>query len=219
MRISFFSILITLIFLSELSLAQQAPRVGRKAASKYFSQSQVESVPTDATVEDLSAARERSVSIDRLLMLHLGTYTESTSWDWKDSDKRKSVAKATYGITYLWDRWRGLDINLRFDINEYKVDEEQATKISLMPLWTLPLAETQFPLYFGFGAGLGIFFHQLDDESNLSFDYQLMAGARFVDLYENLGAFIEFGMKNHLHLLSDGQVNGTAISAGAVFTF
>ncbi len=191
----------------------ESPRVGRRAAAKYLSQA------GPGTDDESLAAVEKIMPMDRLLMLHVGGYTSSVSYHWKDSEKRKNIGTATYGVTYLWDQWKGLDVNLRFDFNEYKIDDERATKLSIMPLWTLPMAETDFPLYFGLGAGLGIFFVQLEDESNLSFDYQLVAGARFTDLYENFGAFLEFGLKNHLHLLSDGQVNGTAFSAGAVFTF
>ena len=191
----------------------EAPRVGRKAAARYLAKE-----PADSSRESSSSAASRAPS-DGLLMLHVGGYSSSTSYQWKDSDKRTGVGKATYGVTYLFDQWSGLDVNVRFDFNEFKIDDERATKLSLMPLWTFPRAETHFPLYFGMGAGLGVFFTQLTDESNISFDYQLVAGVRFQDLYENLGAFVEFGMKNHLHLLSDGQFNGTALSAGAVFTF
>jgi hypothetical protein len=53
----------------------------------------------------------------------------------------------------------------------------------------------------------------------LSFDYQLIAGVRFTNLSGRFGLFFEYGLKNHLHLLSDGQVNGTFLSGGAVFSF
>ena len=69
------------------------------------------------------------------------------------------------------------------------------------------------------GAGLGVFFRQVEEESNLSFDYQLVLGVRFLDVINSTGFFMEYGMKNHVQLLSDGQVNGNAISAGATFAF
>lgn len=210
--ITFLSVLI-LLFSTQFVSAEGTPRVGRKAAAKYFSK--------EAEPEQQMASEEsRSISAgDGLLMLHVGGYTESTSYQWKDSAKRTGVGSATYGLTYLFSEWNGLDVNLRFDFNEYKLDEERATKLSFMPLWTFPRAQAKFPLYFGFGAGAGVFFTQVEDESNLSLDYQLVAGARFADVIENFGLFVEFGMKNHLHLLSDGQFNGTALSGGAVFTF
>ena len=185
----------------------EEPVVGKNAAGKYFQKDS----------EDRESALRANA--ESLLMLHVGGFSSSTSWDWKDSTKRGGVGKATYGVTYLYDHWGSLDVNIRLDFIEYKIDEERATKLSLMPLWTFPMAERHFPLYFGFGIGPGIFFTQLPDESNLSVDYQLIAGARFMDLYENFGAFIEFGLKNHLQVLSDGQFNGTALAAGCVFTF
>jgi hypothetical protein len=203
--------LIFFSFISQASHAEETPRVGRKAAARYLTR--------EPQLQPSTESSDSRGSSDRLLMLHVGGYSSSTSYQWKDSDKRSGVGKATYGITYLFDQWHGLDVNIRFDFNEYKIDDERATKLSILPLWTFPMAESKFPLYFGFGVGGGIYFTQLSDESNLSLDYQLVGGARFTDLIENCGAFVEFGLKNHLHLLSDGQFNGTAVSAGAVFTF
>lgn len=210
---------IILIFLfsslvaTDLALAQ-APRVGRRAAAKYFTKD-VEASRETASEDDETSSGSGS----RLLMLHIGGYSSSSSFSWKDSTRRNGVGKATYGVTYLYDQWAGIDVNVRFDFNEFKIDDERASKLSAMPLWTFPTAESRFPLYFGAGLGAGVFFTQLPDESNISFDYQLVAGARIMDLVGNAGAFVEFGLKNHLHLLSDGQFNGTALSAGAVFSF
>ncbi len=190
----------------------QAPKVGRKAAAKYF-EKDVEPSRQVANEEAGFAGG------NNVLMLHLGGYSSSTCYRCKGADTRQGVGKASYGVTYLYDRTQGLDTNIRFDFNEYKLDDERATKLSIMPLWTFPKADTQFPLYFGFGAGLGIFFTQVESESNLSLDYQLVAGARFMDVIENFGAFVEFGLKNSLYILSDGQFNGTALTAGAIFTF
>jgi len=215
MRTILVSLFLFIFVTAEVAQAQ-SQRVGRRAAAKYFSKD-VE--PDRETASESESQSSPSYEGGRLLMLHLGGYSQSSSFAWKDSTRRNGVGKATYGVTYLYDQWAGIDVNIRFDFNEYKIDEERASKLSAMPLWTFPKAETKFPLYFGAGLGPGIFFTQLSDESNISFDYQLIVGARFQDLYENAGAFIEFGMKNHLHLLSDGQFNGTALSAGAVFTF
>lgn len=197
--------------LTSVASAADQPRVGRRAAAKYFGK--------DVEPSREVAAEESSYSGDRLLMLHIGGYSNSSSYQWKDSNRRNGVGKATYGVTYLFDKWAGLDVNVRFDFNEYKIDEERATKLSAMPLWTFPAAETKFPLYFGGGVGAGVYFTQLADESNISLDYQLVVGTRFLDLIENAGFFAEYGLKNHLHLLSDGQFNGAAVSVGAVFSF
>lgn len=196
---------------STFSIANaEQPVVGRKAAAKYFN--------SDAqTVR--SPAQESSSNGEQLLMIGIGSYIGSKSYDWKGSGTEDNVGRASYGVTYLAQEWNGLDLNFRADFNEYKVLGDFAKKLSLMPLITLPRADAHFPLYFGLGVGLGIFFQQVSEESTLSLDYQLVAGARFTDLVENFGFFVEFAMKNHLHLLSSGQLNGNTLTAGAVFSF
>jgi hypothetical protein len=74
-------------------------------------------------------------------------------------------------------------------------------------------------LYFGAGAGLGIFVKQLPSESQLALDYQLIGGARFLDVFDNVGIIVEAGLKNHLMLDFSGQYNGVFVNAGAVFAF
>jgi hypothetical protein len=44
-------------------------------------------------------------------------------------------------------------------------------------------------------------------------------GVRFENIYEGAGFLIEGGLKNHLHLLTDGQFNGTYLAGGMVFVF
>ena len=199
------------LVISTVSFAEELPRVGRKAAARYF----------EANPEPRAPAQQESSSYagESLLMLHAGGFTESTSYKWQGDPSQKGIGKATYGVTYLYDRWGKLDTNIRMDFIEFKLNDQRATKLSLMPLWTFPMAESRFPLYFGLGAGLGIFFTQIEGESNLSLDYQLIAGVRFLDIIDNFGAFVEYGLKNHLHLLSDGQYNSTALTGGVAFTF
>lgn len=179
--------------------------VGKGAASEYFQKR----APTEAPS-----------SSDHYLALHVGKITNGDAWEWGINGRQTGISGSTFGVTYRLEEWSGsMDMNLRVDFNEYDVGGEKPLKMSLMPLWVFPEASSKFPLYFGFGAGLGIFFKQIKDESSLSLDYQLIAGARFFNIYENTGFFIEAGLKNHLQLLSSGQFNGTFFSAGAVFTF
>ncbi len=191
--------------------SKETPVVGRKAAQKYFAQAEEN--------KDYVAPKNSPSDSGEVLMLHVGGYSSSASYAWKDSTKRTGVGQASYGVTYLFDEWAGMDLNLRFDFNEFKLDDQRASKLSVLPLVTFPRAEKRFPLYFGFGAGAGVFFTQLQDESNLSFDYQLVIGFRFMDALDSLGFFMEFGLKNHLHVLSDGQFNGMPLTGGVVFTF
>lgn len=210
--------LLILVSLLAPAFAQAAdPVVGRKAASKYF-QRQPDQQAVEVRDDEAPSPRERLFR-DEMMMLSLGTFVNSTAFNWKGSEKRENIGQMSYGVTYLFSNYGKLDTNLRMDFSDYRIDGERASKLSVMPLWTFPLVESNFPLYFGFGVGLGVFFQQLPDESNISLDYQLVGGARFADLFENFGFFVELALKNHLHILTNGQFNGTALTAGAVFTF
>lgn len=213
--------LIAALVLFSLSVFAQAPKVGRDvdpdgvrvkevgrgAAAKYLGRGEAEETKT------------RSSHGENFLMLLTGPYINSASYAWKGSDKRTGIARNSYGVTYLFDQWHNIDTNIRIDFTDFQIDDERLLKMSLMPLWTFPMVETRFPLYFGIGAGLGVFFKQVEQESNISLDYQLVTGLRFPDLLENAGFVLEFGMKNHVHVISDGQLNATALSIGAIFSF
>lgn len=201
---------ILLVILAPMMAFAQTPRVGRDAAAKYFGN------PPPAQENEVS---QNASNGNGMLMLQIGGFINSDAYEWGMNGKQEKIGKASYGVTYLFDQWHGIDVNIRGDFNEYKVAGNRAVKFSIMPLWTLPMVESNFPLYFGLGTGLGVYFKQLDDESNISFDYQLVAGFRLRDLFNSVGIVVEFGLKNHLHLLSDGQFNGTALTAGTVFSF
>lgn len=203
-------ILLIAVSLSFLNLAKaDTPLVGRDvgkgAATEYFQK---------------RAPSEAPSTSDHYLALHIGKIMNGDAWEWGMNGRQTEMSGSTFGVTYRLEEWsNSMDMNLRVDFNEYSAAGEKPMKMSLMPLWIFPEASSKFPLYFGFGAGLGVFFKQIKDESAISFDYQLIIGARFFNVYENTGFFIETGLKNHLQLLSSGQFNGTFLSAGAVFTF
>lgn len=205
----FFAALIGVLALSSSPvLANGAPKVGREAAAKYF---------TPGGEERRQPAASDS---DHYLALHFGRYTASQSWEWNGRGRTDDIGASTVGLTYRLQEWSGTtDFAIRVDFNEYEIGGEKPLKMSLLPIILFPDATSRFPLYFGAGAGLGIFFKQLRDESPISFDYQLVAGARFFNVFENTGFFIESGLKNFVQLTSSGQMNGVFLSAGAVFTF
>jgi len=201
--------LVTLLFAHTQHALAQEPIVGREAAAKYFGQQRA------PTQESLFKAG----GVDHYLALHFGRYMDSDSYEW-GTTKEDNVGGNTFGVTYRIGEWlNSMDLAIRIDYNEYKVSGEKPTKISFMPVIMFPDATSRFPLYFGAGAGLGVFLKQVDRKSAVSFDYQLIAGARFLDVFENTGFFVEAGIKNHLHLLSSGQMNGTFLATGLVFTF
>lgn len=187
--------------------ASDSPRVGRDAAARYF--------------ERRTPAQDGNPSAtDHYLALHVGSFMNGQSWEWGQKGRENDTGSMNAGLTYRLDEWNGsMDFDLRVDFLEYKVAGEKPLKMSLLPMILFPDAASRFPLYFGFGAGLGVFFKQIQDESSLSFDYQLVMGARFFNVFENVGFFVETGMKNHVQLTSSGQFNGVFLTGGAVFTF
>ena len=190
-----------------------APNTGAPAAQEYFKARQGSANP----------ARERRPSdsggAPRYLAVHLGTFFSSQAYKWGHGDQ-DDVGKFNAGVTYRIGEWvDSMDLNFRFDYTSYELDEDPARKLSFSALLTFPDANSRFPLYFGGGIGAGIFMKQLKDESALAFDWTLLAGARFLDVFDNLGFMVEAGMKNHILLLSDGQFNGVFFNVGTVFAF
>ncbi|MGE0763720.1 MAG: hypothetical protein AB7N80_10620 [Bdellovibrionales bacterium] len=185
------------------------PQVGTEAARKYFRARQAPD----------SAPRSPAATGDRYLALHIGTFISEDTYKWGGGG-RDDVGQLNTGVTYKMGEWTGsMDLMFKADVTTYKLTEGRAVKLSLMPAVTFPDVDSGFPLYFGAGAGLGVFFKQIEDESSLSFDYAIFAGARIFDVFENVGLLFEAGIKNHILLLSDGQYNGVYVNFGAVFSF
>lgn len=222
--------LCSLIFLSFMSIAHakfngvgitvpatttSAPRVGRRVSSEAPSPGK------EAAAEYFQKSNAPAVnSADHYLALHFGRLMSSQSWEWGSKGRKDNEGENNIGMTYRLGEWiNSMDFVIRVDFNEYTVNGERLQKMSFLPMITFPDAASLFPLYFGIGGGLGIFFKQLDQESPLSFDYQLILGARFFNIYQNTGFFIESGLKNHIQITSDGQFNSTFLSGGLVFTF
>lgn len=183
---------------------------GRGSAEGYFRDRQRDEVPRRHGDDG---------SPPRYLAIHVGTFFSSQAYKWGHGDQ-DDVGKLNAGVTYRIGEWvNSMDLNFRFDYTSYDLDEDPARKLSFGALLTFPDANSRFPLYFGGGIGAGIFMKQLKDESALAFDWTLLAGARFLDVYENLGFMVEAGMKNHILMLSDGQFNGVFFNVGTVFAF
>ena len=203
MKIAILFIMTTLC----LSFSARAQEVGRAAAGKYFSK-EAPRAPADISDQD------------HYLAIHAGQFIEATAWEWGQHERAEKTGSYTVGLTYRMRRiWEQMDLNLRVEFDEYNITNEKPFKLSVMPLITFPDASSKFPLYFGAGVGGGVFFRQVKDESYLSLDYQLIMGARFFDIYENAGFFVETGLRNLLLITTNGQFNSTFLCAGAVFTF
>lgn len=192
--------------------SEESAPTGKEEATKYFTKP--DRAPASQASPSSTSSREH------FLGLHFGGFIDSDTYMWGRQDKSEDVGKMTAGVTYRMGEWvNAADLLLRADFETFEVDEFKPLKMSIIFAATFPDATSHFPLYFGAGVGPGIFFKQARVESPLSLDYQLLAGMRFFDVFEGVGFFAEGGLKNHLHLLSDGQFNGTFIAVGALFTF
>lgn len=181
---------------------KKTPEVGRQAAQKYFTKTQVES-PNQS----------------RILSLHAGGYINSKSYEWGKKGVSEKTGYQTLGVTYKIGEWaRAMDLSMRVDYLQYSFLQKNPIKLSVLPMFTFPDSASNFPLYFGGGLGAGVFLSQLERESNLALDYQLIFGFRLQDIWGRSGFFIESGIKDHVHLLSDGQFTGQFLVAGAVFS-
>jgi hypothetical protein len=204
------------LFGTQRALAASAPKVGKAAAAKYFQKNP----------DDVSSKGSRNMASDsgisseeRYMTVGLSLFTKSETFNWGTINKEEDAGKYGFDMQYRLDQTNYVDYSLKVAYTEYVVQSQRASKMSFMYAATLPDAGSKFPLYFGASAGPGVFFTQLKDESSITLDYQLYLGLRIFNLFGSTGFYVEGGMKNHLQLTSDGQLNGTYISAGAVFTF
>lgn len=192
-----------------------APKVGKNAAAKYF-----QNHPDEKNENSRYVASESTGlgSESRYLAFGISLFTKSDSYNW-GTNSEQDVGKYGVDLTYKLSQTDYVDYDLRVSYNEYLPLNQKANKMSFLYAITLPDSSSKFPLFFGAAAGPGVFFTQIKDESSISLDYQLFLGLRIFNLFDSTGFYIEGGMKNHLQLTSDGQLNGTYITAGAVFTF
>jgi len=195
-----------------------APKVGRAAAAKYFQNNPeigtryISSEPSDGSGSGFSG--------NRYMTFGVNAFTKSDAFSWGGSTKETEVGKWGIDMNYRLSQYNNLlDYSLRVSYQEYEPANQKANKLIFMYAATLPDAESRFPLYFGGAVGAGVFLTQLPDESPVTLDYSLYLGMRMFNVFESTGFYLEGGLKNHLQLTSNGQLNGTYVSAGAVFTF
>jgi hypothetical protein len=194
--------------------AQVAPSSGsdEAAARKYFDKKSP-SPSHDYTKGTLDPD-------DHYLSIHVGGFFGSDSYKWGATDHVSNPGRLQGGVTYgIGPLGKFADWALRADFISYGFPEGNAVNMSVLPMILFPDAGTAFPLYFGIGIGPGVFFQQIGNESTISFNYELVAGARFFDVIGDAGFFVETGLKNEIHLLSDGQFNGFFLSGGVLFVF
>jgi hypothetical protein len=186
-----------------------AAKVGEGAARGYFKERSTQSASSGGV--DLG---------ERYLALHIGTHISDKQYRWGSQDKSEDVGQVILGVDYRMGQWsKSMDLLLRANLIAFDLDQENPLKLSLMPVITFPDLEGGFPLYFGAGAGAGVYFRQLDNESELSFDYILLSGVRFLNIFENGGLLFEVGYRGQVFLLSSGQHTGVYLTVGGAFSF
>lgn len=216
------SALLCLLLASNTALAQmvevqdndEAPATGKGRATEYFQKR-----PANKPAGESSRGPAENGATPRYLAIHVGTFFMSDAYAWGNGNQ-DNKGKLNAGLTYRLGEWvNSMDFALRVDYTTYDLNEGQARKLSINALFTFPDANSQFPLYFGVGVGPGFMMKQISDESIVVLDYSLVGGARFLNVIDKLGFMTEIGIKNHLHLLSNGQFNGVFFNVGTVFAF
>ncbi|MBC7752726.1 MAG: hypothetical protein H7Z71_00715 [Moraxellaceae bacterium] len=216
------SLLFFTIFNTGVSSFAGAPKVGRTAAARYFQlEKQAERRGTASADDDSSSSSYSGKRLqDHFMALGFGTFSDGTAYNWAHNGKEEKIGKWGADLTYRFAEQEYLfDESLRISYNQYRPAEQDSSKLSLLYAITFPEAASKFPIYFGGAAGLGVYLKQIDQESLISFDYQLYLGLRAFNLFDSVGFYVEGGLRNHLHITSDGQFNGTFLSLGTIFNF
>lgn len=218
MKKSTLFVLIISLLSFQLSFAN-APKVGRRAAARYF-QSEGSGNEAEMANQKVASSIEPLSAEDHFLAFGFSNYVSSDAYKWGQGGKEEKVGKWGVDMMYRIGQYSNvIDQGIRVSYNEFEATSKRASKLSFMYGLTLPDAGSQFPLYFGAAAGPGVFLTQLENESSLTLDYQMYLGLRLFNIFENTGFYVEGGLRNHLQITSDGQLNGSYISAGGVFTF
>ncbi len=213
-------IIFAILSTSTLSFAS-APKVGRTAAARYFQlEKQAERRGMASETSEESSSSSSHQLKDHFMSLGFGTFSDSTAYNWAQNGKAPNVGKWGADLTYRFAEQEYLfDEAFRISYAQYEPAAQESNKLSIMYSITFPEARSQFPFYFGGAGGLGVYLKQIEQESVISFDYQLYLGLRAFNLFDSVGLYIEGGMRNHLHITSDGQFNGTFLSLGTIFNF
>jgi len=189
---------------------QAPPSTGKDKAKQYFQSRKSQSA--DHSTGGVSG------QAPHYLAVHMGTFFSDQVYNW--SDTGNNIHNFNGGVTYRLGEWvNSMDFNIRVEYTSFAFNADSARALSISPMLTFPDASSRFPLYFGGGVGADLFTQQVHDRSPLGLVWQVVAGARFFDVFPNVGFMVETGMKNHVLLTSVGQFNGVFLNVGVVFAF
>ena len=109
---------------------------------------------------------------------------------------------------------------LKTEIQHLQLKSERATQLNITPAFRLPEAESGFPVYVGFGPGLGFYpFRLIQGEAWLSLNTMFLLGLTLPDIYENIGLNGEISLNIHCPLKEKKLYMETLFTMGLVFSF
>jgi hypothetical protein len=190
---------------------------GKAKANQYF-KSRKEERSAPAATESTGGA---GGATPHYLALEIGGFIQGQEYKWGEGGGR-NAGRFNGGVTYRMGEWvNSTDLGIRLEYSTFSLGDAEgdARALSFTPMLTFPDANSRFPLYFGGGVGLDMFIQQVHDRSSVALTWQVVAGARFMDVFPNIGFLVETGLKNHVLLLSEGQYNGVFLNGGVVFAF
>ena len=185
-----------------------AAGTGKAAAMKYFTKGQrsVSSVPAP------SAGAAASGVSEQLLAISVGSLINTKSYHWSEQELAGWNIEAFYQRNTSGYFGQGYHLELQ----KFATDSEEFSKISFLLSFSFP-RRLSFPVYLGVAAGPGFFLKQQEGESEFALDYKAWLGLRLNEKHSQY--FLHSGVKNHVHVLSDGQFVGWFVSSGVAYKF
>ena len=208
MKVIFLFVLFLCISIGALD-SSQAAQTGKQAAMKYFT---AKRRPADAPSTVSSRAGSKKGGGDELLALSVGTLVNGEGYQWAECDFSGWGVELFYQKPSTGTFLKGYHLELQ----NFSVGEQEFSKVSFLLSFSFPQS-LSFPVYIGVAAGPGMFLQQQEGESEFAFDYKGYFGLRFDEA--NSQYFLQTGVKNHIHMLSDGQFIGWFVSSGVAYKF
>lgn len=186
-----------------------AAGTGRSAALKYFTKK-----PNSESAKiKVRQPQSSSSGSDRgLIAIGAGSLIQTKSYDWAGNDLKGWSLNASYQSLKSSYFNRGYEL----EFQKISAGENQLSKLSFLLSFSFP-KRLSFPVYVGVAAGPGYFFKQTEGESEFTIDYKAYLGLRLNRSTSQY--FLQSGVKNHVHVLSDGQFVGWFVSSGVAYKF
>ncbi len=183
-----------------------AAATGKSAAMKYFSKKAKQ--PRLSSRAPASAA----VTGQGLLGLAVGSLINSKSYGWVDEE----LTGWNMEVSYLRAGRGTFAQGFHLELQKFGAQGQDLTKLAFLLSFNFP-RRLSFPVYIGVSAGPSFFLEQKDEESEFALDYKAYLGLRLNEAHSQY--FIQSGVKNHVHVLSDGQFVGWFVSSGVAYKF